>query len=125
MRVKLIPDDVGRPALERALAALDSGEATSRPDMLTAVRYTLSVFERTHPGRSVEVRVPPAGAVQVIDGPRHTRGTPANVVEMDPHTWLRLATGRMSWDQACASGSVLASGTRANLTEHLPIAEGL
>ncbi len=90
-----------------------------------AVRYTLGIFERAHPGRSVEVRVPPAGAVQAIEGPRHTRGTPPNVVEMTPETWLRLATGRIEWTQARAEGHVLASGTRADLTVFLPITEAL
>ena len=39
-----------------------------------------------HPGRSVEVRVPPYAAVQCgigDPGPTHTRGTPPNVVETD------------------------------------------
>ena len=118
----IVPDD-GRPALASALAALDAGEAMARADMLTAVRYTLGILERAHPGRSVEVRVPPAGAVQVIEGPRHTRGTPANVVEMEPEIWLRLAAGKMSWVQALAAGRVLASGTRADLAAYLPISE--
>ncbi len=118
----IVPDD-GRPALASALAALDAGEAMARADMLTAVRYTLGILERAHPGRSVEVRVPPAGAVQVIEGPRHTRGTPANVVEMEPEIWLRLAAGKMSWVQALAAGHVLASGTRADLAAYLPISE--
>ncbi len=118
----IVPDD-GRPALASALAALDAGEAMARADMLTAVRYTLGILERAHPGRSVEVRVPPAGAVQVIEGPRHTRGTPANVVEMEPEIWLRLAAGKMSWAQALAAGRVLASGTRADLAAYLPISE--
>jgi len=73
------------------------------------------------PGRSVEVRVPPFVAVQAIDGPRHTRGTPPNVVETDPLTWLRLATGRLAFADAVATGTVRASGTRADLTRYLPV----
>jgi len=69
----------------------------------------------------VEVRVPPYAAVQAIGGPRHTRGTPANVVEMDPVTWVRLATGLLPWHEAVSDGLVSASGVRADLTYHLPV----
>jgi hypothetical protein len=69
----------------------------------------------------VEVRVPPYAAVQCVEGPRHTRGTPPNVIETDPRTWLELALGRTSWDAAVAAGRVRASGTRADLSAHLPV----
>lgn len=91
--------------------------------MLTAVRWTLGLLADAHPGRSVEVRVPPAGAVQVIEGVRHTRGTPPNVVEMDPRTWLELAAGRLGWAEALGAGRVRASGTRADLGSHLPVTD--
>ncbi|MFI2754141.1 sterol carrier family protein [Cellulomonas sp. P22] len=87
----------------------------------TAVRFTLEELADVAPGRSVEVRVPPDGAVQAIEGPRHTRGTPPNVVETDPQTWLALATGELGWDEAVASGAVSASGERADLTAWLPL----
>jgi hypothetical protein len=74
------------------------------------------------PGRSVELRVPPYVAVQAVAGPRHTRGTPPNVVETDPVTWLRLATGRLRWDEAVHTGRVAASGERADLSGYLPLA---
>jgi len=74
------------------------------------------------PGRSVELRVPPYTAVQAVAGPRHTRGTPPNVVETDPVTWLRLATGRLSWVDAVHSGQLTASGDRADLSPYLPLA---
>jgi hypothetical protein len=73
------------------------------------------------PGRSVELRVPPFVAVQAIEGPRHTRGTPSNVVEMDPLTWLRIATGRLDFAEAVGRGEVRASGSRADLSEYLPV----
>jgi Bacterial SCP ortholog len=76
------------------------------------------------PGRAVEVRVPPYAAVQCIEGPRHTRGTPSNVVETDPLTWLALATGRSGWAQAVATGKVRASGPRADLSAWLPLLAG-
>jgi len=94
----------------------------ARNDVASAVRLSLRTLATTAPGRSVEVRVPPFSAVQCVAGPDHTRGTPPNVVETDPHTWLRLATGLLSWQQAVADGRVDASGTRADLSHQLPIA---
>ncbi|MFF4962090.1 sterol carrier family protein [Streptomyces sp. NPDC001222] len=73
------------------------------------------------PGASTEVRVPPFAVVQCVEGPRHTRGTPPNVVETDPLTWIRLATGRTSWGSALADAKVSASGERADLGALLPL----
>ncbi|MGX1882517.1 sterol carrier family protein [Streptomyces sp. NPDC055287] len=73
------------------------------------------------PGGSVEVRVPPYAVVQCVEGPRHTRGTPPNVVETDPLTWIRLATGRTDWDAAVGDAKVSAGGERAHLAGLLPI----
>ncbi|MGY4925209.1 sterol carrier family protein [Streptomyces sp. 900105755] len=73
------------------------------------------------PGGSTEVRVPPYAVVQCVEGPRHTRGTPPNVVETDPLTWIRLATGRLGWTEALASARVSASGERADLGAYLPL----
>lgn len=87
----------------------------------TAVRFTLEELAVSSPGNSVEVRVPPVGAVQAIAGPRHTRGTPPNVIETDQETWLALATGRTTWDEAVDSGRVRASGIRADLSSVLPL----
>lgn len=92
-----------------------------RPALGSSVRALAEILAAQAPGRSVEVRVPPFVAVQVIEGPRHTRGTPPNVVETDPITWLRLATGRESFADAVRSGRVRASGTRADLSPHLPL----
>jgi hypothetical protein len=86
-----------------------------------AVKTTARWLAQHVPGRSVELRVPPHVAVQCIEGPRHTRGTPPNVVETDAATWLRLATGASTWDQAMAEGKVSASGNRADLTSYLPL----
>lgn len=99
----------------------DAGESGPTPVVRSAVRFTLEELAAGSPGNSVEVRVPPYGATQAIAGPRHTRGTPPNVVETDPLTWLRLATGRLTWDEALAAGAVLASGTRADLSTVLPL----
>ncbi|MFD2026999.1 sterol carrier family protein [Promicromonospora aerolata] len=109
------------PAAGRtAVAAWASGEAERR-DVTTAVRYTLEELADQAPGNSVEVRVPPAGAVQAVAGPRHTRGTPPNVVETDPDTWLALATGVVTWVDAVADGRVRASGERSDISDLLPL----
>lgn len=83
------------------------------------MRALLADLAARAPGRSVEVRVPPFGAVQCGAGPRHTRGTPPNVVEMEPLTWLALATGRLSWADAMAEGRITASGGRADISGYL------
>jgi hypothetical protein len=82
---------------------------------------SLRTLEQIAPGRSVEVRVPPFAAVQCVEGPRHTRGTPPNVIETDPRTWLELATGALAWDEALDGARVTASGTRADLSHLLPV----
>ncbi len=92
-----------------------------RQALATAVRYTLEELAERAPGRSVEVRVPPFGAVQCIEGPRHTRGTPTNVVEADAQSWLRMVTGVSTWQQEREAGAVRASGQRADLSEWLPL----
>ena len=95
--------------------------AVDETQLATACRYLLEELAERAPGNSVEVRVPPYGATQCIEGPRHTRGTPPNTVEMSPAIWFALATGAMSWSQALAEAKVLASGTRADLSEVLPL----
>ena len=90
-------------------------------DLRDAVRFLLEELSVQSPGRSVEVRVPPYGAVQCVEGPRHTRGTPPNVVETDPMTWVALAVGGTDWADAVAEGLVQASGERADLSPFLPI----
>ncbi len=103
-----------------ALAAWRAGTA-DRAQVWMAVRFTLEEVAEIAPGRAVEVRVPPAGAVQCVAGPRHTRGTPPNVIEMDPATWLDLVLGELSWPEALSDGRVRASGDRADLSGLLPL----
>ncbi len=117
------PGALGRACTAAVVAALNAG-LTPRPEALrAATRYLLDLLASTAPGRAVEVRVPPYAAVQAIGGPRHTRGTPANVVEMDPVTWVRLAAGLLPWGEAISDGLVSASGVRADLTANLPLLE--
>jgi Bacterial SCP ortholog len=87
--------------------------APSRADLAAAVRLTARTLAAQAPGASVEVRIPPFVAVQCISGPRHTRGTPPNVVETDPRTWLLLVTGLRQLTEASAAGAVQLSGSRA------------
>lgn len=105
---------------QAALDAWRSG-ATDRKVVATAVRYSLEELAERAPGNSVEVRVPPFGVAQCVEGPRHTRGTPPNVVECDGATWLELATGTTGWTEAVAAGRVSASGLRAGLSDWLPL----
>ncbi|MDR1634469.1 MAG: sterol carrier family protein [Bifidobacteriaceae bacterium] len=112
-----------RPAdgLSAVAAWTSPGEATERAVLATAVRFTLEELAALAPGNTVEVRVPPFAAVQCLQGPRHTRGTPPNVVELSAETWLSLATGRLTWHDAVRSGRVQASGSRADLSGVLPL----
>ena len=109
-------------AVQAVLPWLDGVEdAPERPKLAAAVKLSLRTLAQDAPGKSVEVRVPPFAAVQCISGVRHTRGTPPNVIEMDARTWLELATGRLSWFDAVAGDRVAASGSRADLSELLPL----
>ena len=100
----------------------ESRPAPDRQALAAAVRLTARTLAAAAPGASVEVRIPPFAAVQCISGPRHTRGTPPNVVETDPRTWLLLATGLLSPEQARATGALRLSGSRAGEIDHwLPL----
>jgi hypothetical protein len=114
-----VPVAAGRSAVDRWRS---QRLGTAHEDVATAVRYTLEELATVAPGRSVEVRVPPFGAVQCVAGTTHTRGTPPNVVETDAQTWLEVATGLVSWQAAWDAGSLRVSGHRADLDEHLPLA---
>ena len=98
--------------------------APSRAELADAVRATARTLAALAPGAAVEVRVPPFGAVQVIEGPRHTRGTPPAVVETDAQSWLELVVGDLGWAEAVSSGRVRVSGQRTDLSAHLPLTEG-
>ena len=103
-----------------AVASVRSANA-DRDTTAIAVRFILQEFARIAPGKSVEVRVPPHGAVQVVEGLGHTRGTPPNVIELDADTLVALTVGAETWDAAVARGAVRASGTRASLAELVPL----
>ncbi|MBW3085457.1 hypothetical protein KEM60_01657 [Austwickia sp. TVS 96-490-7B] len=111
------------PALGHQAIATYLADPTraDRTTTATAVRYTLEELGTRSPGRTVEVRIPPYGVVHCVDGPIHTRGTPPNVVETDAATWLALVSGHLSWAAAVNSGTVRASGTRADLSTVIPL----
>ena len=99
-----------------------AGEA-ERADLKLLVKQLLKLLVAKAPGHAVEVRVPPYGAVQCIEGPRHTRGTPGAVVEMPPELWIDLGLGRITWPEARDSGKLRASGERTDLSALLPLVE--
>jgi hypothetical protein len=121
MARRRIKNTDGNQAVAAVRAALAEGVAADSKVLATAVRFLLEELAEVAPGNSVEVRVPPLGATQCIEGPRHTRGTPPNVVEMMPEIWFALATGQMAWADAIAGAHVIASGVRADISEVLPL----
>ncbi len=112
---------IGRAAVERAAVLWEAADAPDRETAATAVRYLLQELGDRAPGRSVEVRVPPFGAAQCIEGTSHRRGTPPAVIEMDAATWIALGTGDIAWADAVAQGRVQASGERADLSRVVPL----
>ena len=99
-----------------AVAAVRAGEAqrvVGDPQFATAVRFLLEDLAERVPGGSVEVRVPPLGAVQCVPGSNHRRGTPPNVTELNPADWFALAVGEVSWEALLATGRVHCSGVQA------------
>ena len=107
--------------LQMCLTEYDAGRSPERIVEKAAVKATWERLMEIAPGHSVEVRVPPYAAVQVVEGVRHRRGTPPALVECDARTWLLLAAGRLTWDDAIASGVLRASGERSDLSAHLPL----
>lgn len=119
LRTRCIELTVHSDDLTRSVVG--DGPQVSRQCLQVSTRALADILGWRAPGRSVEVRVPPFAAVQCIEGPRHTRGTPAAVVEMDPLTFCRVTAGRVSWQEAVATGGVQASGLRTDLTPYLPL----
>jgi hypothetical protein len=91
------------------------------PKVLSEVKETLALLAQKYPGKAIEVRIPPYAAVQCGEGPKHTRGTPPNVIEMDAQTWLQLVDGARTWSDAYNDGLITASGVRADLSHLLPL----
>lgn len=123
MARRRIKHDEGIDAINAVNQAKKQGHELEQTDALfvTAVRYLLEELAEVAPGNSVEVRVPPLGATQCIEGPRHTRGTPPNVVEISPKVWFELALGNLTWESAVQDHLISSSGVRASLAEVLPL----
>ena len=115
------PDPRGPESVAAVLRALDAGASADPEDQRVAARYLLYALAARHPGRVLEVRVPPVAAVQCLPGPVHTRGTPPNVVETDPADLDPAGGRRLDWADAVRSGAVHASGPRADLGAYLPL----
>jgi Bacterial SCP ortholog len=115
-------DALGSECVSLVLAALDAGSVPQPEALRGAVAHLLGLLGDRAPGRAVEVRIPPYAAIQCVAGPRHTRGTPGNVVETDAVTWVLLAAGRISWPSATGDGRLRASGPRADISGLLPLA---
>lgn len=120
MAIRTIPQADGERVLSRWLSDR-SGVLTDRDDLALAVRFSLQLLREKAPGRSVEVRIPPYGAAQVVEGPNHTRGTPPAVVEAEPETWLEVIIGQKSFAEAVAEGTIQLSGLRTDLQGFLPL----
>jgi hypothetical protein len=85
------------------------------PMVLEQVKGILDMISELAPGHAVELRIPPYAAIQCVEGPKHTRGTPPNVVEMNSETLFSLSKGEIQWSAAVESGAIHASGERSNL----------
>lgn len=120
-RLRPLAADELEPLLTRLDDAAAVGRAPDPTDLRPAVKHFLAVLADRHPGKSVEVRIPPYAAVQCVAGARHTRGTPPAVVETDASTWLALARGQVTFAEAVSCGQVRASGERSDLTPVLPL----
>ncbi|MEU4113566.1 sterol carrier family protein [Kitasatospora sp. NPDC028055] len=127
-RRMLLTDYLVTRLVEAVVHADDLAEALrleafphDRQALAAVTRMLADAFADRVPGGAVELRIPPYAVVQAVEGPRHTRGTPPNVVETDPLTWIRLATGRLPWAAAVADHQVSASGERSDLGAYLPV----
>jgi hypothetical protein len=121
VRLRPLPAEQLAAVVERLDAAKADGSEPADDDLRAAVKHFLAVLATRHPGKSVEVRVPPYAAVQCVAGARHTRGTPPAVVETDAGTWIDIARGHLTFAQARAAGRLRASGERSDLSDLLPL----
>ena len=111
----------GIQALKDLLSSFEINQEIDKVVEQTAVKYCLQLLHETAPGNSVEVRIPPYAAVQVIPGISHKRGTPPAVIEMSARIWIDLAIGKIDWITTKNSGAISASGERADLSAYLPV----
>jgi hypothetical protein len=115
----------GLQALKDLLNSYETNQEVNKLIEQTAVKYCLQLLHEKAPGNSVEVRIPPYAAVQVIPGISHKRGTPPAVIEMTARIWIDLAIGNIDWITTKNSGAISASGERADLSTLLPLISAL
>ncbi len=114
------------PSKDEGLAALNkyleiNNVEIDKDTLRTLVKYLLELLHKKVPGNSVEVRIPPFAAIQIIEGTTHRRGTPPAVVEINPEIFIKISLGEISWQDALTKGLIQASGQRTDLTEHFPL----
>jgi len=86
------------------------------PEVMSQVKTILAKISKIAPGHAVELRIPPYSAIQCVEGPKHTRGTPPNVVEMSAEVLFDIAGGKINWTDAISDGRISASGERSDLS---------
>ena len=86
------------------------------PEIMSQVKEILAKISKLAPGHAVELRIPPYSAIQCVEGPKHTRGTPPNVVEMSAEVLLDISAGKITWSNAIGDGRISASGERSDLS---------
>ena len=111
----------GFQAIKDLINSYENNQEINKTIEQTAVKYCLQLLHEKAPGNSVEVRIPPYAAVQVIPGISHKRGTPPAVIEMSARIWIDLAIGNIDWITTKNSGAISASGERADLSTLLPL----
>jgi len=109
---------------KKQIPASEGLVAIEKRQLPTVTRYLLQEIERLAPGGTVELRVPPYGAIQCMAGMEHRRGTPPNVVELEPQVFIALCLGELSWDAAVAAHHIAISGAMAaDIAELFPLGE--
>ena len=86
------------------------------PETMSQVKEILAKISKIAPGHAVELRIPPYSAIQCVEGPKHTRGTPPNVVEMSAEVLFDISKGKINWASAISDGRISASGERSDLS---------
>ena len=86
------------------------------PEIMSQVKTILAKISKIAPGHAVELRIPPYSAIQCVEGPKHTRGTPPNVVEMSADVLFDIVGGKINWPDAISDGLISASGERSDLS---------
>ncbi|MFM1825414.1 MAG: hypothetical protein RLZZ37_49 [Actinomycetota bacterium] len=115
------------PSTEEGLSALnkylgiENKNDLDKDTLRILVKYLLELLHKKVPGNSVEVRIPPFAAIQIIEGTTHRRGTPPAVVEITPETFIKISLGEISWQDSLTKGLIQATGQRSDLTEHFPL----